>query len=79
MNKFSLAAVVLIASAPLAQAVTLDGLDDNNDGRISVGEWLQLGPEMNREQFYIIDTNNDLVIDADEFNAQTNDAGLLAS
>jgi len=36
------------------------------------------GPDRGIEQFHIIDKNDDMYIDLAEFQAQTNDAGLLS-
>jgi len=60
-------------------AITLAGFDDDKDGTISLSEYLDaFGPEQGREQFYVIDKNNDLVIDVAEYWGATNGAGLLS-
>lgn len=70
-------AAIAIGSAANA---SLPRFDDDKDGTISVSEWLDaFGPEQGREQFYHVDRNNDLVIDKHEYQAETNDAGILAN
>lgn len=69
-----------IATASAANASTLVNFDDDKDGSISVSEYLDaFGPEQGREQFYVIDKNNDLMIDVAEYQGATNGAGLLSN
>lgn len=56
-----------------AASAALPGLDRDNSGTISASEFLHVyGPDAGIEQFNAIDTNNDQVVDATEFAAQTN-------
>ena len=69
-----------IATASAASASTLANFDDDKNGTISVDEYLDaFGPEQGREQFYVIDKNNDLMIDVAEYWGATNSAGLLSN
>ena len=65
----TLAAVVTATAASAA----LPRLDSDNSGTISASEFLHVyGPDAGIETFYAIDTNNDQVVDASEFAAETN-------
>lgn len=78
MRVLALTTAVIIAAAATANAAYVD-FDRDGDNMISVSEWTHaFGPERGIEQFYIIDKNDDMMIDLAEFQAQTNDAGLLS-
>lgn len=78
MRVLALTAAALIAATATANAAYQD-FDRNDDTMISAEEFLDVfGPDRGIEQFYIIDKNNDMQIDLAEFQAQTNDAGLLS-
>ena len=65
----TLAAVVTATAASAA----LPRLDTDNSGTISASEFLHVyGPDAGIEQFNAIDRNNDQVVDAKEFAAETN-------
>lgn len=65
----TLAAVVTASAA----SASLTQIDRNDDGAISAAEFLHVyGPDAGIEQFNAIDKNNDLLVDASEFAAQTN-------
>ena len=78
MKAVTLLTLAAVATASAASA-SLPRFDDNKDGTLSVAEYLDaFGPEQGREQFYVIDKNNDLIIDKDEYQRATNSAGLLS-
>ena len=79
MKAVTLLTLAAVATASAASA-SLPRFDDNKDGTLSVAEYLDaFGPEQGREQFYVIDKNNDQMIDVAEYWAATNGAGLLSN
>jgi len=68
-------AAVVAGSAAFASLPQVDG---NNDGTISASEFLHVyGPEAGIEQFRHADRNNDQMVDAAEYLAETHSGGLF--
>jgi len=72
----TLAAVVTATAA----SASLPQIDRDNSGTISASEFLHVyGPDAGIEQFRHADRNNDQMVDAKEYLAETNSGGLFAN
>lgn len=65
-----------ILAATMVHAATLEELDANADGMVTFDEVVAVSPEVSEEVFRLADTNEDGMIDAEEF-AMAQEAGLL--
>lgn len=65
-----------LVAASMAQAATLEELDANGDGSLTLDEVQAMYPEVATEAFIAADTNADGLIDAEEL-ALAQEAGLM--
>lgn len=65
-----------IFAATLVQAATLSEFDANADGMVTYDEMLTVAPDTSEDVFRLADTNEDGMIDAEEF-ALAQETGLL--
>ncbi len=77
MKTITFLTLAAIATASAANA-SVARLDKNGDNVISASEFLNVyGPDRGIEQFNHADTNNDRVIDAGEFAAESGSHGIF--
>jgi len=79
MKLATLLIAATVATASAASAGGLGGLDRNADGGISASEFLNVyGPERGVETFRHADRDNNGIIDAKEFKAETSNSGIFS-
>lgn len=78
-TKLLAAATVSVVAATSAHAASMAEFDTDGNGSINFEEYdAAFGPDMTEEQFRIIDTNGDGMIDETEYAEATAHSGLLA-
>lgn len=76
MKRTMTLAAVILSSASLAHAATLDELDLDGDGVVTLDEVQSVYPDLSTEIFLAADSNADGALDADEL-AAAEETGLM--